>query len=115
MPIRHTPRECVAFKDLGRIPRKRQRMIIGIERFIEEAQMGIGEAEIVPGPRKGGIEPDCFLVEDDALIRAAVFGKHCRERIPKDRLGRHPVKRGTERFDGNGLPALVAWIVPRLL
>ena len=57
-----------AFADIGGVDGAGQAFVIGLERLFEPAQMRIGVAEIVPGPREAGIEPDRLAIEDEAFL-----------------------------------------------
>ena len=91
-------RECSAFHPLGRIDGALQRIVISLERFFQSAQMRIGEAEIVIGPRETRIEADGLVIEDRGSPRR---GRSRPAPWPANSTGstslRHAIDRGAQQ------------------
>jgi len=89
----------LGLQPLRRIDDVAQAVLIGRQRFLQHAQMGIGIAQIVMQPREIGIEPHGLVVEDEALLGAAFLGEHRRQCVPQDRLLRHAEDGTAQRID----------------
>ncbi len=74
-------------------------VIVSLQRFLQPAQMLKGITEIVIRPRETGIQPDRFLIEDQALLGAAHLCQHRRQRIPQHCFGWHAQNGAAQRFD----------------
>src|SRR6185437_16238127 len=64
----------LAFALVGFVNSALKRLVVGLESFFEPPQMLKSIAEIVVRARKAGIEPYCFLIEDEAFFGTPDFG-----------------------------------------